>query len=256
MIQLKNKIKENISMKKLLKSILNKIGFDIVKLEKTNTTSSQASMTLSSNPYSQCSKNNQSIIDTEILSQISLFIPGMVTQESGKFLYMLCYMQEVEGDVVEIGSWQGRSTSFLARAVKESKNGQFYAVDHFRGNVGKENFYTVNGSLDNLKTNFENNINQLGLSDIVTLLDMSNVEAAEIIKEKTIRFLFIDGDHTKEGVKKDIELFFPRLVKGSIVVFDDYFDGFPGLLEAIEDVFEEYNFSKFFSYRHTLVVKI
>tara|TARA_B110000971_G_C19854619_1_gene428775 strand:+ start:320 stop:454 length:135 start_codon:yes stop_codon:yes gene_type:complete len=26
-------------------------------------------------------------------------------------------------------------------------------------------------------------------------------------------FLFIDGDHTKSGVKKDIELFYPSLVK-------------------------------------------
>ena len=75
-------------------------------------------------------------------------------------------------------------------------------------------------------------------------------------EDKIIRFLFIDGDHTKDGVKKDIELFFPRLVKGSIVVFDDYFEGFPGLLESVDEVLLNYNFSKIFYFRHTLVIKI
>ena len=112
----------------------------------------------------------------------------------------------------------GRSTTFLARAVKESNNGKFYAVDHFRGNPGKEQFYEVNGSINRLKDNFIKNISSFGLSDVVNLLDMNNTEAAARIKDNTIRFLFIDGDHSKEGVQKDIELFFPMLTKGSIIV--------------------------------------
>ena len=199
---------------------------------------------------------NKNIIDIEILGKMSLCIPGMITPEAGKFLYSLCYMQDLKGDVVEIGSWQGRSTIFLATAVKESGNGDFYAIDHFKGNKGKEDSYAVNGNLDNLKDNFNQNIANFGLSNIVNLLDMINTEAAKYLEEKTIRFLFIDGDHTKNGVKKDIDLFFPRLKKGSIVVFDDYFEGFPGLIEAIDELFEEYSFDRIFYHEHTLVVKI
>jgi len=234
-------------MKKFIKKILNKFGIDIVKLETAN---------YASNLYCQYSKAHKNIVDIDILGKMSLSIHGMITPESGKYLYALCYMQELKGDVVEIGSWQGRSTTFLARAVQESQNGRFYAIDHFGGNVGKEEHYVVDGSLNGLKDNSEANIARFGLSGVVNLLDMSNVEAAKELGDKNIRLLFIDGDHTKLGVKKDIELFFPRLTKGSIVIFDDYFDGFPGLVEVVDDIINEYKFSKIFYYRHTLVVKL
>jgi predicted O-methyltransferase YrrM len=234
-------------IKKIIKNLINKFGLDIIKLETVSS---------SDNPYCKYSKVNNKIIDIEMLGRMSLTIPGMITPEAGKFLYSLCYMQDLEGDVVEIGSWQGRSSTFLARAVKESKNGNFYAIDHFAGNVGKENFYAIDGSLSNLKDNFNKNLSKFGLSDTVNLLDMINTEAVEKIKDKIIRFLFIDGDHTKNGVQKDIELFFPLLKQGSIIVFDDYFEGFPGLIDAVDEILEKYNFERVFYHRHTLVIKI
>ncbi|MDA9891485.1 class I SAM-dependent methyltransferase [Planktomarina temperata] len=234
-------------MKKFIKAIANRFGIEIVKLEKS---------TGSENLYCQYSKVKSNIIDVEALGKISLTVPGMITPEAGKFLYSLCYMQDLEGDVVEIGSWQGRSSIFLARAVKESGNGNFYAIDHFGGNVGKEKFYKVNGSLASLKDNFIDNLSRLDLTDTVNLLDMTNTEASEKIKDRKIRFLFIDGDHTKSGVRKDIELFFPQLEKGSIVVFDDYFEGFPGLIEAVDEILENIKVDKIFYHRHTLVIKI
>ena len=234
-------------MKKLIKKIANTFGIDIVRIE---------TPTLSTTPYCQYSKVNHKIIDIEILGKMSLTIPGMITPSAGKFLYTLCYMQDLDGDVVEIGSWQGRSSTFLARAVKESKNGDFYAIDHFAGNTGKEDLYAVDGSMHSLKDNFNENIENFGLSDIVHLLDMVNTEAIKQIEDKTIRFLFIDGDHTKKGVQKDIQLFFPLLKKGSIVVFDDYFEGFPGLIEAVDEIFEKYTFERVFYHRHTLVIKL
>ena len=234
-------------MKRIIRKIVNSFGVDIIKLEKA---------TGLDNPYCQYSKVKGNIIDVEMLGKMSLSIPGMITPEAGKFLYSLCYMQDLEGDVVEIGSWQGRSSTFLVRAVKESGNGNFYAIDHFGGNVGKEEFYAINGSLGSLKDSFNDNLSRFGLIDSVNLLDMVNTQACEKIKGKKIRFLFIDGDHTKDGVKKDIELFFPQLEKGSIVVFDDYFEGFSGLIEAVDEILEKYNFDKVFYHRHTLVIKI
>jgi predicted O-methyltransferase YrrM len=234
-------------MKNVVKKIINRFGYDLLAIEKQINYGDF---------YSKHSAVNKNIVDVEKLGKMSLSIPGMITPESGRFLFSLCYMQETIGDVVEIGSWQGRSTTFLARAVKESENGNFYAIDHFEGNVGKEELYKVRGSLSNLKSSFRDNIARFKLDDTVRLFDMVNTEAAKKLGENTVRFLFIDGDHTKKGVEKDIELFFPRLVKGSIVVFDDYFKGFPGLIEAVDEMFSKYKFSKAFCYRNTLVVKI
>ena len=203
------------------------------------------------------SRLNRSITDIEKLAQRGAQIPGMIDPSSGQMLYALCYMQPMHGDVVEIGSWQGRSTSFLANAVKDSNNGSLYAIDHFKGNIGKEELYKVDDSLIDLSGKFLANISEVGLIDYVKLLDMPSDEAAQELENIRIRFLFIDGDHTHEGVKKDIELFFPKLVSGSIVVFDDYFDGFPGLITAVDElVIGKEVFSKIFYYQHTLVVEI
>lgn len=234
-------------IKKIIKIILNRLGYGLVLLDKSIGVDDF---------YSKHSHINKEIIDVDKLGKMSLTIPGMITPVAGKFLFTLCYMQEMSGDVVEIGSWQGRSSSFLARAVKESKNGNFYAIDHFKGNEGKEQLYAVDGKLSSLKANFKTNMKAFGLSDMVNLLDMINYEAAKKIENHTIRFLFIDGDHTKHGVSKDIELFFPMLKKGSIVVFDDYFEGFPGLIEAVDKAMVKYNFDRIFYHTHTLVVKI
>jgi predicted O-methyltransferase YrrM len=43
----------------------------------------------------------------------------------------------------------------------------------------------------------------------------------EALKGDKIDFLFIDGDHTYEGVKRDFEIYSPLVKKGGLVVFHD-----------------------------------
>lgn len=238
-------------MKKTITKIINKLGYQITKLPPLK----DGNKTF--DPFSKLITSPHSVIDLESLESIALTIPGMISPQSGKMLFTLCYLQSMQGDVVEIGSWQGRSTSFLARAVEQSSNGKFYAIDHFRGNVGKEKHYIVKkDDLSDLKVGFLENIKSLGLEDAVNLLDMTNEKAVEKLNDITIRFLFIDGDHTFEGVKKDIELFFPMLTKGSIVVFDDFTEKFPGVVKAVNTLLNEKKISKKFTFHNTLVLEL
>lgn len=46
----------------------------------------------------------------------------------------------------------------------------------------------------------------------------------KILKNKKIDALFIDGDHTYEGVKKDFEIFSPLVRDGGIIAFHDIFE--------------------------------
>lgn len=196
------------------------------------------------------------ITDLDELVERSSQIPGMLSREAGKFLYALCYMQSESGDVVEVGSWQGYSTSFLGQAVKDSGNGRLFAVDHFKGNPGRESFYIVKDrGLSDLKENFLRNMRDAALTDHLSLLDMPNDRAAEELSANRIRLLFIDGDHTREGVQKDIDLFFPLLVPGAVVIFDDFTDAFPGLVDALDELLEQRNFERAFAFYKTLVVK-
>lgn len=201
--------------------------------------------------------SGRSLTTLDDLVQQASPIPRMLSSESGKFLYALCYMQQLEGDVVEVGSWQGYSTSFLARAVRDSRNGMLYAIDHFRGNVGKEDRYRVGAAdLSDLRGNFERNMRKLGLRDSIALLDMPNETAVTRLPGRNIRFLFIDGDHTREGVTNDISLFFPLLLPGAIVVFDDFAARFPGVVEATDELLDNIPVSRAFSYANTLVLAL
>jgi len=234
-------------MKAIIKRILKYFGHELTRPIKFDG---------SYNHYNSVLKDKK-ITDLERLASISLSIPGMVTPHSGQILYTLCLMQDAIGDVVEIGSWQGRSSSFLARAAEDSKNGQFYAIDHFRGNSGKEGSYVVGKEdLSDLKGNFLDNIRKVGLQASVELLDMPNIEASLRFSPQQIRFLFIDGDHTAEGVSKDIELFFPKLCPGAIVVFDDFSPAFPGLVNVLDTLLTQNYISRCFSYQNTLVVRL
>ena len=59
--------------------------------------------------------------------------------------------------------------------------------------------------------------------------DSHNQETLEkvknILNDKKIDFLFIDGDHTYEGVKRDFEVYSSHVKKGNIIGFHDIVDG-------------------------------
>lgn len=46
-------------------------------------------------------------------------------------------------------------------------------------------------------------------------------------------FIYIDGNHTYEYIKKDIELFYPKLKKGGIMGGDDFNASYLGVVKAV-----------------------
>ena len=53
--------------------------------------------------------------------------------------------------------------------------------------------------------------------------------------QKKIDFLWIDGDHSYEGVKRDIEDWLPLVKKNGFVCFHDYRDE-PDVKEAVDEI--------------------
>jgi predicted O-methyltransferase YrrM len=52
--------------------------------------------------------------------------------------------------------------------------------------------------------------------------------------DKKVDFLFIDGDHSYESVKSDVDDWFPKLNNGAMVIFHDI-----GWAEGVQRVIEE-----------------
>lgn len=59
----------------------------------------------------------------------------------------------------------------------------------------------------------------------------------EILNKNKLDFLFIDGDHSYEGVKKDFEFYSPLVKKDGIITFHDIYN-------TIDEFFEVYKFWK------------
>jgi predicted O-methyltransferase YrrM len=53
-------------------------------------------------------------------------------------------------------------------------------------------------------------------------------QVERLLADAKIEFLFIDGDHSYEGVRRDFELYSPLVCEGGIVAFHDIVPGGPG----------------------------
>jgi predicted O-methyltransferase YrrM len=115
---------------------------------------------------------------------------------------------------VEIGSARGKSACYVGMALKQNESGHLYAVDPHTSTEWND----VN-SVDTFEI-MRGNLAALGLNDTVTIVrEFSDKAVANI--PKPIDMIFIDGDHSYEGVKKDWDLYSPHLSEFGYVVFHD-----------------------------------
>jgi hypothetical protein len=60
-----------------------------------------------------------------------------------------------------------------------------------------------------------------------------------ILNGKEIDFLFIDGDHTYEGVKKDFKMYSPLVKNGGVIAFHDIVPGPKGNVGGVPEFWQE-----------------
>lgn len=176
---------------------------------------------------------------TKLAEMVSRFapIPGMIPLRRCVHLYLLAFANGVRGDIIEIGSWQGRSTAFLAQACADTDNGVVHAIDTFQGNPGSEHNYEIDGSLRSLEASFRQNMERTGVGDRVVTHAKFSADAIEEVRSATrgVRMLFIDGEHTYEAVKSDLANYAELVAPGGLIVFDDYSPGFEGDVRAVHE---------------------
>ncbi len=117
--------------------------------------------------------------------------------------------------VVEVGCWKGHSTHALASGCK----GTVYAVDNFRGSPDEQEETHAEVSNVNIRAVFEKN----ALPNTM-LLEGDSAEIAKRFKPKSIDMVFIDGDHSSEGFRRDYEAWKP-VAKKLLCGHDNYLIG-------------------------------
>lgn len=184
-------------------------------------------------------------------------------------LYMLGILtQNLDGDIVEIGAWGGRSTIALGLAAKESGNSVVHSIDYFPcANDWKENDdgtfsfnVEINGNyisgLQNqtvwkepflnsilpfykehpdLLVYFNSNIKNCGLEKVVKPCQGDSFSFINGVPDNfKCRLIYIDAEHSEEAVYSDISNLKKFLVKDGAICFDDAFTSYDGVDKAIE----------------------
>jgi glycosyltransferase involved in cell wall biosynthesis len=101
--------------------------------------------------------------------------------------------------ILEIGSWEGKSSHALLSGCK----GKVTCVDHFQGSSDPSDLSYIIAKKKDIYTSFIKNVGHFKNLEVIRA---SSEEASEILKGRKFDMIFIDGTHTYDEVKKDINL--------------------------------------------------
>jgi MMP 1-O-methyltransferase len=149
--------------------------------------------------------------EAERARQRAASVEGWLSDAQGRALFRAAAATTGRGAIVEIGSWKGRSTTWLASGALLAGR-RVYAIDPHHRSREYPDAETEDEFLANLARN--------GLAAAVEPLVMTSEAAAARVADP-IELLFIDGDHSYEAVRRDAELWLPRLIDGGTVMFHD-----------------------------------
>ena len=136
--------------------------------------------------------------------------------------------------IVEIGSYHGKSTVLFGTIVKKcSSNTKVYAIDRHDGKLGAadQGLKTYPPSFEK----FRKNIVDAEITDIVEVIKES---AVNVIWQRPISLLFIDGLHDYDNVAADFHHFSIWISPGGFVAFHDYANYFPGVKQLVDEILQ------------------
>jgi MMP 1-O-methyltransferase len=156
-------------------------------------------------------------------------IKGFLDDQEGRVLYDLAREAGRCGPCLEVGSYCGKSTVYIARACKENRS-ILFSIDHHKGSEeqqpGEEyfdpdlfDFQTF--QVDTFQT-FRDTLSRAELLDtVVPLVCRSDVAARSWSMQ--LAMVFIDGGHAAETVRLDYESWARHVLPGGYLVFHDIF---------------------------------
>jgi predicted O-methyltransferase YrrM len=150
----------------------------------------------------------------EIASRIRS-VEGWLSKTEGRLLYRLAKKCRGRGVIVEIGSWKGKSTIWLAHGSRASSGVKVHAVDPHTGSPEHQDIVPVS-TFDE----FRQNIAQANVDDLVVPHVAFSEECAKTF-DQPVELIFIDGLHEWEGVKADFDSWAPKVIEGGVMVFHD-----------------------------------
>ena len=157
-------------------------------------------------------------------------IEGWLGLGEGRRLAYLASTVPADQAIVELGSWKGKSTAYLAAGSKFGHRASVFAVDHWVGHPELQ--YLFPDPSTTTLPEFLRNMEWQGHLDIVTPISGKTADVGKTWT-RPIGLLFIDAAHEYEGVKEDFRVWSPFVGVGGWVAFHD--SGAPGPRQVIHE---------------------
>lgn len=118
----------------------------------------------------------------------------------------------------EIGSFCGKSTISIAKALMKHNSGILYAIDWHEGSPSFPGFGTKEYKIT--YSEYLNNLKKFGVKERIRTIKKRSEDAINDVPED-IHFLWIDGLHEYDSVKLDYKNYEKKLVSGGFLLFHD-----------------------------------
>ena len=167
-------------------------------------------------------------MDAELLT-LARVTPGFMPDDEGLALHAAGLDAASRGPIVEIGTYCGKSSIYLAAACR-ARGTVLFTVDHHRGseeNQPGELYHDarfadpLSGGLDTLPE-FRRTMTRAGLDDcLVAVVGRSAVVAQHW--QRPLGGVFIDGGHSEVAAQSDYECWSRHIVAGGLLLIHDVF---------------------------------
>lgn len=189
-------------------------------------------------------------------------IPGMTDMDKIEALFEVM-RHSVKGDIVEIGSWWGRSAALFVLLSQYYSIGSVLCIDPWRNDRLDQGVKVLDDASARMDTEqafniFQMNLAPLSKGDLNYYRSTSEGAAVEYgpdfrVSNETfgetpytgsISILHIDGNHSFEQVSLDSKLWCPLVKPGGWIIFDDYVWAFGDGPKRVGDAYLEQNSSQ------------
>ena len=168
-------------------------------------------------------------------------VPGFLLENEARFLGMMAACAPRDGVIVEIGSFKGKSAVMLGKLAERYGFGPIVAIDPHNFN----NAELAEHRADPGATSYDEFLRNIEAAGVKPYIEVHRNFSTEVAKSwnRSIRLLWIDGDHSYSGAKADFDAFMPSMVPGGFIALHDALHEFSGPIRVfVEDILQSNRF--------------
>jgi hypothetical protein len=176
-------------------------------------------------------------VDFATTIEIADTIHGWMTRPELQWLFETARSITPDAVWVELGLWKGRSFFTVAMGLRHGSS--LTGVDSFTPvhtilpfvptrDWVRDHFRVVLSAVERLRPDLH-----------AEIVRHDTAVASSLFGEASVDAVFFDADHSRDGLARDIDAWLPKAKPGGLLCGHDYSDGFPDVMQLIDERFPD-----------------